>query len=165
MRVSVLVGNPRPRSGTWDAAHRIAAGLGGGAVRGWDLADLGPGLLDPADAATREVQEDVCSADVVVVASPTYKASFTGLLKLFLDRLPTSTGLEGVVAVPLMRGGSPAHQLAGELHLKPVLVELGATVPAPALFVLDKPAPTDSTEHDWLARWQGVIERNVGSVG
>jgi len=159
------VGNPKARSRTWEAAHRIASGLGAEQIRGWDLADLGTDLLDPASAATREVREDVGSADVLVVASPTFKASFTGLLKLFLDQVPSTSGLEGVVTIPLMLGGGPAHQLAAELHLKPVLVELGAIVPAPALYLQEKPPPADDTEVAWLARWRPVIERQCGLSG
>ena len=67
-------------------------------------------------------------ADVVIVASPTYKASYTGLLKAFLDRYPTN-GLAAVTAIPLLTIGSPAHTLAVEHTLRPLLVELGASVP------------------------------------
>ena len=56
---------------------------------------------------------------------PTYKATYTGLLKLFLDRFATD-GLRGV-AVPLMLGAGPAHALAPELTLRPVLTEIGGT--------------------------------------
>jgi FMN reductase len=84
------------------------------------------------------------------VASPTYKATYTGLLKLFLDQIGTGD-LAGVVAVPLMLGGGPAHALAPELLLKPVLVELGATAPTRGLYLLDStwddPAPLEA----WLA--------------
>ena len=60
-----------------------------------------------------------------------FKATYTGLLKLFLDQVP-SNGLSGVVAVPLMLGAGPGHAMAPELLLKPVLVELGATARRPA---------------------------------
>ena len=63
-----------------------------------------------------------------MVASPTYKATYTGLLKLFLDRFATD-GLRGV-AVPLMLGAGPGHALAPELTLRPVLTEIGGLVPA-----------------------------------
>jgi FMN reductase len=86
----------------------------------------------------------------VVVASPTYKATYTGLLKAFLDRFPHQ-GLGGVTAVPLMLGGSPAHTLAIEHGLRPLLVELGASVPTGGLYVLDsehdRPEPYDA----WFA--------------
>ena len=72
-----------------------------------------------------ELVAEVGAADLVVVASPTYKATYTGLLKLFLDRFSTD-GLRGV-AVPLMLGAGPAHALAPELSLRPVLAEIGGT--------------------------------------
>jgi FMN reductase len=55
----------------------------------------------------------VSEAAVVVVASPTRMATYTGLLKLFLDRFPADA-LRGV-AGPLMLGAGPAHVLAPEL--------------------------------------------------
>lgn len=158
MTTVVVVGNPRPRSRTWDAAHRIAAGLGGEAVSvSIDVADLGAGLLGWGDARVAEAVDAVRASDVVVVASPTFKATYSGLLKVFLDQFATGDGLAGVVAVPLLLGAGPAHQLAAELHLKPVLVELGATVPAPALYLLDSAEPGGQVEADWLARWGDVV--------
>ena len=157
MDITVVVGNPKPRSRTWDAAHRLADGLGGIARASFDVVDLGPGLLGWGDAAVAEAVERVAASDVVIVASPTYKATYTGLLKLFLDQFAGTTGLEGVVAVPLQLGGGPAHQLSPELHLKPVLVELGATVPAPALYLVDSVPAPDPVEQAWLERWAPVV--------
>jgi len=157
MDITVVVGNPKPRSRTWDAAHRLAEGLGASARASIDVVDLGPGLLGWGDAAVREAVERVAASDVVIVASPTYKATYTGLLKLFLDQFAGSTGLEGVVAVPLQLGGGPAHQLSPEVHLKPVLVELGAIVPAPALYLVDSVPAPDPVELAWLERWAPVV--------
>ena len=157
MDITVVVGNPKPRSRTWDAAHRLAEGLGGSAGASFDVVDLGPGLLGWGDTAVAEAVERVAASDVVIVASPTYKATYTGLIKLFLDQFAGSTGLEGVVAVPLQLGGGPAHQLAPELHLKPVLVELGAVVPAPALYLVDSVRAPDPVEQAWLDRWAPVV--------
>ena len=100
-----------------------------------DLADLGAALLDWEDPGVADLVAQVGGADLVVVASPTYKATYTGLLKLFLDRFST-TGLSGV-AVPLMLGAGPTHALAPELTLRPVLTEIGGTVPVRGLYVHD----------------------------
>ena len=162
MNLAIIVGNPRPRSRTWDAAHRVAIGLESSAVQAWDLADLGPRLLSARDDLVEEMCENIGSGDVLIVASPTYKATYTGLLKLFLDRVPSTTGLQGVCAIPLMLGGSSAHQLAAEVHLKPVLVELGAIVPTPALYLLDWAEQPDRAESEWIARWGPVIWRTAG---
>lgn len=162
MSIAVVVGNPKPRSRTWDAAHRIAAGLGSPVGAAIDVVDLGPGLLGWGDPAVKEAVEQVAASDIVVVASPTYKATYTGLLKLFLDQFAGSTGLQDVVAVPLQLGAGPAHELSPELHLKPVLVELGATVPAPALYLIDSVEQPDPVEQAWLERWGPVIRTAAG---
>ena len=161
-RVAVLVGNPKPASRTRDAAVHLARALTGVAPDlVVDLADLGPALLDGADPSVDAVVEQVRSADLLVVASPTYKASYTGLLKVFLDRFPPG-GLRGVVAVPLMLGAGPAHALAPELLLRPVLTEVGATVPVPGAYVLDS-AYDDPTAYDaWLAAARPVIGTLLG---
>ena len=134
--VAVVVGNPKPQSRTLAAATYVAEALVGAPDLVVDLATLGPALLDWADPDVTDLVKQVGAADVVVVASPTYKAAYTGLLKLFLDRFAGGTGLSGL-AVPLMLGGSPAHSLAQEVHLRPVLTELGGTVPGRALYVVE----------------------------
>jgi FMN reductase len=91
----------------------------------------------------------VSSADFLVVASPTYKASYTGVLKAFLDRFP-SGGLAGSVAFPLMLGGAWQHALAPEVFLKPVLVELGALCPVRGLYLLESDYVDPSGLDEWL---------------
>jgi FMN reductase len=96
-----------------------------------------------------------------VVASPTFKATYTGLLKLFLDQIPTN-GLSGVVAIPLMLGAGPGHALAPEVHLKPVLVELGATCPTRALYLLE----TEYNQPGALDVWLGAaLPQIVAALG
>ncbi|HEY2493490.1 MAG TPA: NADPH-dependent FMN reductase [Paenibacillus sp.] len=67
----------------------------------------------------------VAEADGVIIASPVYKASYTGVLKTFLDLVPQK-GLAGKITLPLFIGGSLAHLLAIDYALKPVLSALGA---------------------------------------
>ncbi|OPX13462.1 NAD(P)H-dependent oxidoreductase, partial [Gordonia sp. i37] len=119
MTTAVVVGNPKPASRTLDAATYVATQLTGGAPDlVVDLATLGTAILDWSDPGIGELVTQVGAADLVVFASPTYKAAYTGLLKLFLDRFAGGTGLSGI-AIPLMLGGSPAHSLAPELTLRP----------------------------------------------
>lgn len=151
-RVAVVVGNPKPLSRTLSAAVHVARELSGdepGLVV--DLAMVGPALFDWSDAHVADLVTRVSNAELVVVACPTYKATFTGLLKLFLDRFSRSgeSSLKGV-AIPLMLGALPAHALAPELSLRPLLTEIGATVPVPGLFVLDSSFDDPTAYHDWL---------------
>lgn len=151
MTTTVLVGNPRPNSRTATAARAVArhaahaAELPDGADL-VELADLAPLLLTPGPPLDVQAALDrVRTTDLLVVASPTYKATYTGLLKVFLDLLP-SEGLAGVTAVPVLVMGSPAHTLAVDVHLRPLLLELGATVPASGLALLQDTIPTEGDD-------------------
>ena len=55
---------------------------------------------------------------------------------MFLDRLGYRA-LGSAVALPVLVMKHPEHALAVEVHLRPLLVELGATVPTPGLAVLE----------------------------
>src|SRR6202050_2102017 len=150
MSIAVVVGNPKPRSRTYQAAHLVAEKLAGQQPDlSVDLADLGGALLDWSDASIGDVVTAVQGSDLVVVASPTYKATYTGLLKLFLDRIAGGS-LAGATAVPVMLGGHWKHALAADLLLKPVLVEIGATCPSAGLFLLDSEWDTGETLEGWL---------------
>jgi FMN reductase len=165
LRTGVVVGNPKPRSRTYHAALLLATQLTSAEPDlVIDLADLGARLLDWSDTGIAETVEAVRGLDLLVVASPTYKATYTGLLKVFLDRFP-SNGLDGVVAVPLMLGAGPGHALAPEAYLRPVLSELGASCPTRALYLLDGDFDDPEALEPWLATWRdrvtahGKVER------
>ena len=119
VKIVAVVGNPRAGSRTRLAAEAVVAGIARLAestaqaveTSTIDLADLASELFSYPSAAVDAALEAVRSSTVLVVASPTYKATYTGLLKVFLDRLPGG-GLDGVVAVPMMLGGAPNHLLA-----------------------------------------------------
>lgn len=87
---------------------------------------------DPAVAAAVDLLE---SADAVVVTTPVYKAAYSGLLKVFLDLLP-QYALRDKAVLPLATGGTPAHVLAVDYALRPVLTSLGAHHVGQGWFVL-----------------------------
>jgi len=156
LQVAVVVGNPKPQSRTLSAACHVARELtGADAGLVVDLAGLGTALLDRNDHQVDELVDQIGTADLVVVASPTYKASITGLLKLFLDRFP-SGGLTGI-AVPLMLGAGPTHALAPEYTLRPVLTELGALTPVPGLYVRDADHADADAYEPWLATARPIV--------
>jgi len=152
-----VVGNPKPHSRTRSAAELVVERLTGAPPdRVVDVVELGAGLLGWGDPAVEEAVAALRDAEVAVVASPTYKATYTGLLKLFLDRFAGGTGLNGV-AIPLLLGGSPAHSLAPELTLRPVLTEIGGTVPGRGLFVIDRQYDDPTAYADWFAATKPVV--------
>jgi FMN reductase len=141
--VFVVVGNPKPNSRTFVAASEVGRRLasavtpptGSAEPTVVDLIDVGAQFFEAESPTVKELVEQVCAASVVVFASPTYKATFTGLLKLFLDQMP-SNALAGVVAIPMMVAGAPIHALAVD-SLRAVLIEVGASCPTPGLFVTE----------------------------
>src|SRR5579863_8346141 len=156
-KIAVVTGNPKPASRTHSVALAVAAALAGelpGADTDpvIDLAEYAPRLFDWSDEELTGLTARVAAADVAIFASPTYKAAYTGMLKAFLDRYG-SNGLAGVVAVPVMTGGWPGHLLAVEVHLRPVLVELAATVPSRGLYVTE---PELADLNAAVAKWSAA---------
>ncbi|SAK92175.1 NADPH-dependent FMN reductase [Caballeronia catudaia] len=97
-------------------------------VRRIDVRELPAAALVHADfgnPAVRAALALVEEAQAVVIATPLYKASYSGLLKTFLDLLPRSA-LASKPVLPFATGGSLAHLLALDYALKPVLASLGA---------------------------------------
>jgi FMN reductase len=137
-----VIGNPKPASRTLTVATAAAdaitraAGLAG-SPQTIDLCVLARHLLLPVPSpAVEDALDQVSGADLLLVASPTYKGAYSGLLKVFADRLPHQA-LGQAVALPLMLMGVPDHAPAVDTYLRPLLIELGATVPVPGLAVLE----------------------------
>jgi FMN reductase len=138
-------------------AEKVAAqvaSLGEGSVEVIELVDVASQLFDWSARTVAELTARVATADAAVFASPTYKAGITGMLKAFLDRYGTN-GLAGLPAIPVMLGGAPHHALAVESQLRPVLVDLAATVPTKGLYVVD--SEIDSLDEQ-IAEWWILAE-------
>lgn len=69
--------------------------------------------------------EKIQAADGFLIATPIYKAAYSGSLKALLDLFP-ERALAHHVVLPLATGGSLAHLLALDYALKPVLASLKA---------------------------------------
>lgn len=141
MKVSIVVGNPKPQSRTRTVAEALVSALlrpGAYDLEVIELSDFTAELFEWSSERLNAVTTAVADSDLVVFATPTYKASYTGLLKAFLDRYG-SDGLQGLVAIPLFTGGDLTHSLAPQTTLVPLLTELGATVPGRGVyFVIDE---------------------------
>jgi FMN reductase len=167
--ITTIVGNPRVGSRTRLAAEAVAGSIGrlaegvGRTVeqRVLELAELTGALFAfPSEAADAAVAL-ATSSDLIVVASPTYKATYTGLLKAYFDRFG-SNALAGVTAIPVMLGGAPIHMLAVDVHLHPLLLEIGASCPMRGLFILESDLEQlDALVGDWRVANQPILERVV----
>src|SRR5262249_12100969 len=80
---------------------------------------------DTGEGAVARALSSIENADGVLVVTPTHHASYSGLVKLFLDLLP-KRALAGKAVLPLVIVGSRAHVLALDYALLPVLNALGA---------------------------------------
>lgn len=79
----------------------------------------------------------------VIIATPIYKAAYSGALKTLLDLLPHKA-LAGKVVLPIATGGSDKHLLAIDYALKPVLFALGATQVLNGIYIADYQVERDS---------------------
>ncbi len=91
---------------------------------------------DAAHPALQHAAERVARAQVIAIATPVYKAAYSGVLKVFLDLLP-QTALKGKTVLPLATGGSPHHMLALDYALRPVLQSLAARHILPSVYATD----------------------------
>jgi FMN reductase len=163
---AIVVGNPKARSRTLTVAeevlHQLGDCLGPGRAEPLtvDLAGHTAEIFDWGSATMQALTAEVAQCRLLVVASPTYKATYTGLLKAFLDRYGND-GLRGVVAVPVMVGAAPVHYLAPEVYLRPLLVELGATVPSRALYVME---PDIARLPEVVAKWAATARPLISAA-
>lgn len=163
MNITILVGNPKPQSRTRQVAETLVEHLlddSRTSVTVVDLADHIDEVFDWQAAHMNELTDQVAASDLVVVASPTYKATYTGLLKAFLDRFPQN-GLNGVVAIPVMTGADDVHSMGPDVNLAPLLVELGAVVPGRGFYFVT--GAMDRLD-ELAAAAAGEYARNLGSL-
>ncbi len=142
MSILFVAGSPSPRSRTESLLDQLGGLLErrGQAVSRLSLAGLPAQPLlnaDANDAALAAALTEVETARTIVFGTPIYKASFSGLLKTFLDLLPQS-GLVGKTVLPIATGGSNAHFLALDYGLRPVLQSLSPRVVLPSIYANEK---------------------------
>ncbi|WP_029523743.1 NADPH-dependent FMN reductase [Polaromonas glacialis] len=93
-------------------------------------------LAEWGDPEIVKALAQVQRARAIVVATPVYKAAYSGVLKVFLDLLP-QTALKEKTVLPLATGGSPHHMLALDYALRPVLQSLSARHILPGVYATD----------------------------
>ncbi|GIM89647.1 NADPH-dependent FMN reductase [Paractinoplanes toevensis] len=129
--VVVVCGHPQPESRTLRLAtalgERIAKSRGDATFVTVDVSALGPGLMTPDDGATGEALMEVQDATLLIVATPTYRGTYSGALKVLLDQLPANA-LAGVLAVPVVTADIQPQANNAEAFLARLLRELGADV-------------------------------------
>ncbi|MFN7864415.1 MAG: NADPH-dependent FMN reductase [Curvibacter sp.] len=141
MSVLLIAGSPSERSRSTALLDRVGRLLSQRdvAIDRLQVRDLSSQALLLADFSHRTVVEalhQVDRAQAIVVATPVYKAAYSGVLKMLLDLLPQSA-FKGKTVLPLATGGSPHHMLALDYALRPVLQSLGARHILPGVYATD----------------------------
>ena len=138
MSVILLGGSPAPHSSSSRLLQHIGERLAlhGQRVSRIEVRDLSASALlslDTDEPSVARALAAVRQADAIVVATPVYKAAYSGLLKAFLDLLPQD-GLAGKLVLPLATGGSQSHMLALDYALRPVLASMSARFILPSIY-------------------------------
>ncbi len=145
-------------------ADRAAAGIAAH-IEVIDIAELAPvlgGAVNPAQLppAVAAAQRSLAAADLVIIGSPVYKGSYSGLLKHFLD-LTDPACLSGKVAILAATGGSDRHALVLDHQWRP-LASFFELVTAPSgVFVKD----TDFVQYQLPPDRHEVLARINLAVG
>jgi FMN reductase len=116
---------------------------------------VGRGSAPPVAAAL----ERTIRARIVVAGTPVYRATYSGLLKVFFDLLPQDS-LVGKIGVPIVTGHDRDHSLAVDYGLRPLFASLGAMVVASGVYGTSAQFTNGQAAPELLA----AIDRAVGEA-
>ncbi len=169
LRIVGFSGNPARPSRTRalvEAVTETAAARFDGEARIHDLVDLGPSLgaarrLDDLDPPAAAIVEAMLASDVLVVGSPTYKGSYTGLFKHLFD-LIEPLALAGKPVILTATGGGDRHALVVEHQLRPLFGFFAAHSAPTGIYAAERDIEQGRvTSQALLAR----IRQSVGEIG
>ncbi len=108
--------------------------------------------VDEAIAAVGEAQ-------MVIAATPTYRALYTGVLKAFFDLMPQGH-LRDKLCLPLQTGVAPQHYLAIEYGLRPLFMSLDG-VPLAGVYATDDEFEDSKPSPELLSRVKDAVASAV----
>src|SRR5450830_871904 len=161
MTILLLAGSPSAPSRSTRLLHHVGDKLAalGHRYSKLDVRDLPGQALIRADFNDPEIKAALArveEASAVVVATPVYKAAYSGALKAFLDLLP-QFGLTNKLVLPLATGGSQSHMLALDYALRPVLSSLNPKHVLPSIYATE--SQIIWSEQDGLTLDPLIVER------
>lgn len=105
-----------------------------------------------------EVRFQLSDADGLIAVTPIFKASYSGLFKMFFDVLDQDA-LNGMPTIIAATAGTPRHSLVLDYALRPLLTYLRADVVPTGLF-----AATDDFGSDDGENFQRRVGRAAGEL-
>ena len=103
-------------------------------------------------------------ARIVVAGTPVYRATYSGLLKVFFDLLPPD-GLLGKIGIPIVTGHDRGHSLAVDHGLRPLFASLGATVVASGVYGISAQFQDGKTAPELLKAVDRAVEEALALAG
>ncbi|MEU5693769.1 NADPH-dependent FMN reductase [Actinosynnema sp. NPDC020468] len=166
--ILTISGSPSPASRTGIVAAYVDDLL---RAAGYDVQTLNVRRLPTLSLLTEDLHDPeiadavsaVLRADGIVVASPVYRAAYSGLVKALLDLLPKKA-LRGRVILPLATGGSQGFLVAMDYALNPLLASKGADNVLRGEFVLDPDIVGDAIAPASAEAIDAAVERFVRAV-
>jgi FMN reductase len=171
MNLVLLAGSPSANSRSTRLLQHVGDRLAscGFAPQLLQVRDLPAAALlhaDFGDTGIRAACDAIAQADALVIATPIYQASYSGVLKAFLDLLP-QTALTGKPVLPLAVGGSQSHMLAIDYALRPVLAALGSPHILPGIYAAESQIRVrgESSPISGLILEASIAERVANGIG
>jgi len=160
-----ISGSPAARSKSRTLLERALSTLAERGVTTTTLIDLSALPADALLARRRatEVEDalgSVSQATIIVASTPVYRATYSGLLKVFFDLLPLN-GLVGKTAIPIATGGSPAHQLVIDHGLRPLFASVGAVTTPTGVYGTDSAFENGVPHESLIARLDAAITEAI----
>lgn len=129
--IVTICGSPSPSSRS-SAILNYAKGLS--IKSGLNVASISVRDLLPEDLVycnfnspkLKELQLLVKQAKAVIISTPVYNSSFSGVLKALLDLMP-QYAFSGKTILPIVVGGTLNHLLSIDYAIKPLLSAMGST--------------------------------------
>jgi FMN reductase len=167
LRAVAVSGSPRApsKSKTLAELMLVAIARSGCETRVVDVAELPADAL-VARASAPEMDAAIAAigeAQIIVAASPTYRALYTGVMKSFFDLMPHGH-LAGKICVPIHTAGSPQHFLAIEYGMRPLFASLDG-VPIAGVYATDDQFVEGQPIEKLIARIEAVAATAVSLAG
>ncbi|WP_347350864.1 CE1759 family FMN reductase [Intrasporangium sp.] len=167
VRLAVITAGITQPSSTRLLADRllgaVTAALGGPAAVAVEIVDVREHAHDVTNNvltgfASPELQgrlDAIAAADAVIVSTPIYSASYSGLFKMLVDVLPPDCLRDKPVLLGAT-GGTARHSLAIDHALRPLFAYLGALVAPVAVF---------AASQDWGSSEAGRLGERIERAG
>ena len=139
LRAVAISGSPRAPSKSKTLAEIMLAVLAksGCETQLIDVAELPAEALLARESSAQidAAMVEIGGAQIIVAASPTYRALYTGAMKALFDLMPHGH-LANKICVPIQTAGSQSHFLAIEYGMRPLFASLDG-VPISGVYATD----------------------------